>query len=141
MRSLVGELIDNYDRPTILDMEAGVEHLSRGTTQKVDSMFVIMEPYFKSLETGSRINKLAKELGIPNVFGVANKVRNTIDEEIIKNYCKKNDIRLLGIIPHDDSLIEADQLGISPIDHPPCKNAINNISILLKEHNSIIGNS
>lgn len=57
-------------------MEAGIEHLSRATTRHSDVMLVVAEPYFRSLETAARVHQMAQELGIPNVYVVANKIRN-----------------------------------------------------------------
>ena len=60
---------------TVVDMEAGLEHLSRGTDRHVDTLLVVLEPYFKALETARRCAELGRELGIPRVWGVANKLR------------------------------------------------------------------
>ena len=62
MRALIQEMVEQYDQPTIVDMEAGLEHLSRGTIRYVDCILIIIEPYFKSMETGAQLNRLAKEL-------------------------------------------------------------------------------
>ena len=61
---------------TVTDMEAGLEHLSRGTAEHADVMLIVVEPYFRSLDTGSRAADLARELGIRTIYFVANKVRN-----------------------------------------------------------------
>ena len=117
VRTLVSEMVSQYERPTIVDMEAGLEHLSRGTTKHVDCMLSVIEPYYKSMETGARINELAKELGIKKVFGIANKVRGSEDEQAIREFCEKRKVKLLSLIPFDESLLEADRIGIAPLDY------------------------
>lgn len=102
----------------MLDMEAGVEHLSRGTTRNTDVLLVVAEPYYKSLETAARVYSLALELGIARVFMIANKVR-AVDAESVEQFVLRHGIRLAAGIPHDESVAEADRLGIAPIDREP----------------------
>lgn len=116
MRTLVKEMVEQYDRPTVVDMEAGLEHLSRGTIRYVDCTLIIIEPYFKSMETGARLNKLARELEIKHVYCVANKVRGKDDEQALEDFCAKRNISLLAMIPNDDSMIAADRAGLAPLD-------------------------
>jgi len=117
VRSLVKEMVDQYDRPTVVDMEAGLEHLSRGTTRNVDCLLAVIEPYFKSMETGARVCELAKELGIQKVFGVANKVRHAEDEKALHEFCERRHVELLGFIPYDEALLEAERAGVAPLDY------------------------
>lgn len=116
VRTLVKEMVAQYDRPAVVDMEAGLEHLSRGTIRHVDCMLIVIEPYFKSMETGARMNKLAKELEIKHVYCVANKVRGPEDEAALARFCQARDMKLLTIIPNDDAMITADRLGKAPLD-------------------------
>lgn len=117
VRTLVGEMVKKYDRPTVVDMEAGLEHLSRGTTKYVDCLLSILEPYYKFLETGARICELALELGIQKVFAIANKVRGAEDEQAIRDFCEKRKVELLGLVPFDEALLEADMKGVAPLDY------------------------
>ena len=100
----------------VLDMEAGVEHLSRGTTRNTDILLVIAEPYFKSLETAARVARLGQELGIPRVYTVTNKVRNP-DKVSLGKFIGDHSLDVVCEIGHDDEVAEADRLGIAPIDH------------------------
>ena len=122
-----------HDRPTIVDTEAGLEHLSRGTTRHVDCMLIVIEPYFKSLETGARIQELTRELGIGQIYGVANKIRGSEDEEAIHAFCKKRNVELLSFIPYDESLIEADRIGLAPIDYDANGIAVQSIGNMLEK--------
>ncbi len=97
-------------------MEAGVEHLSRGTTRNTDTLLVIAEPYYKSLETAARVANLGRELGIPQVLTLANKVRPA-DKESVDQFAQRHGIELIEEIPYDESVAEADRLGVAPTDH------------------------
>ena len=116
VRGLISELT-NIGKYTITDMEAGLEHLKRGTCRNVDLMLVVVEPYYRSLEAGSRTQALAEELAIPHVLTVANKVRNQSDMEAIQTYCDKNGMTLVGRVPTDDAFIDAERGELAPIDY------------------------
>lgn len=100
----------------ILDMEAGIEHLGRGTAKGVDLMLTVVEPGMRSVETASRIKKLGEDIGIHNIAAVINKV---MDPEMVKKIGTKMDemsIPLLGIIPYEQTLIKADMECKAPLD-------------------------
>ncbi|MFN2489500.1 MAG: hypothetical protein ABR529_07155 [Actinomycetota bacterium] len=118
VRGLLHE-IPADDRVVVVDTEASPEHLSRGTTEAVDVMLVVAEPYFKSLETARRYSGLGKDLGISRVAVLANKVRSAEDETAIGEFCSSHGMELLGGVPHDDALSTAERAGIAPIDHEP----------------------
>ena len=121
MRGLLGELAtgNNGETMTITDMEASIEHMSRGTIRHVDAMLMVTEPYFRSLETVGRMAPLAKELGIGRVWAVANKVRSERDEEIIRSYCADHGVELGAIVPWDEAIQEADREGRALMDYDP----------------------
>ncbi len=100
-------------------MEASIEHLGRGTPGGVDSLLIVVEPYYRALETAGRIAPLAHELGIPRVFAVANKIRDDEDARVIREYCRSHDIDLELEIPFDDAVRDADRRGRAVIDHAP----------------------
>lgn len=103
---------------TIVDMEAGLEHLSRGTGRHVDTLVVVLEPYYKALETGRRAAELGKELGVSRVVAVANKLRDAEDTAAVREYALANDLTLIGEIPLDEQLRKGDLAGRAPIDIP-----------------------
>ena len=82
VRGLIVELT-GYGKHTVTDMEAGLEHLKRGTAKNVDMMLIVVEPYYRSLEAGMRTFKLATELKIPHLYAVSNKVRTEADLSLI----------------------------------------------------------
>ena len=116
MRHVIGALLEGDSTVTIVDMEAGLEHLSRGTGRHVDTLIVTLEPYYKSLETARRCAELAREIGIRRVFAVANKTRDEGDRAAIRDFAANHDLVLVGDIPMDDNLRKADLAGRAPID-------------------------
>jgi CO dehydrogenase maturation factor len=104
------------EHTVIMDMEAGIEHLGRGTAKGVDVLLAVVEPGMRSVETASRIKKLGEDIGIKHMTAVMNKV---IDSKMINPIETKLDamgIRLLGIIPYDPTLIMADMENKAPLD-------------------------
>lgn len=126
MRGLLGELATgtNGETMTITDMEASIEHMSRGTIRHVDAMIMVTEPYFRSLETVGRMAPLARELGIKHVWAVANKVRSPRDEEIIRSYCAERGVELGAVVPWDEAIQEADREGRALMDYDPAAPAV-----------------
>ena len=127
MRSLIGELVGATTGVTVADMEAGLEHLSRGTPRHVDTIVAVIEPYFKSLETGRKVYEFATELGVPHVYAVANKVLTTEDADAMRAFCDRHALRLLASIPHDEAFMAADRAGMAPIDLAPESRGIREI--------------
>ena len=107
------------DDVCILDTEASPEHLSRGTARYADAMLTVVEPYFKSLETGRRMAVLGKDLGLDHVALVANKIRDERDLTAVREFAAKHDLEVAGVIPFDEHLTEAERAGIAPLDHAP----------------------
>lgn len=111
MRSLLGAAIDEEADITLVDMEAGLEHLSRsgGTLAYADVLLMIMEPSRKSILTAQRTLRLADELGIPKSYGVGNKARMPEDAEFFRTVAAEYGVPLAGIVPHDAEVVEADR--------------------------------
>ncbi len=112
MRSILGAAIEEEADVTLVDMEAGLEHLSRsgGTLAYADVLLVVMEPSRKSILTAGRTIVLAEELGIPRVYGVGNKAQPG-DEEFFRQVCAEYNVPLAGIVPADDDVVDADRSG------------------------------
>ena len=101
---------------TLVDMEAGLEHLSRGTERHVGTLLIVLEPYFKALETARRCAELARELGIPRVVGVANKLRGSDDTAAVRDYAAAHGLSLIGEVPYDDGVYRAELAGrVAPL--------------------------
>ncbi len=117
MRSIVGEIVNHAEGVTVMDMEASIEHMSRGTVRYVDALLVVLEPYYRSMETAGRTVPLARGLGIERIYGIANKLRSPQDAEAVEAYCRKHDLPLIAKIPFDDNVVEADRTGRAVIDY------------------------
>ncbi|MFN2432311.1 MAG: hypothetical protein ABR599_05740 [Gemmatimonadota bacterium] len=108
----------------VVDMEAGLEHLSRGTGKYVSRFVAVLEPYYRSMETARRVAALAAELGVEDVMALANKVRGDEDRRAIREFCAAHDMRLVGEVPYDSGLLEAERGGRPPIEHDPAGPAV-----------------
>jgi CO dehydrogenase maturation factor len=106
LQALLSHLLVQRDEVVILDMEAGIEHLSRGTTKAVDRLIIVVEPGRRSLETARTIGKLAQDLGLKNIAVVGNKIRSDADREFIT--AGLPGLEILGYIPYDPAITEAD---------------------------------
>ena len=117
VRGLMKEIPADFGT-VVLDLEASPEHMTRATTQHVEHMLIVAEPYFKSLETARRYHHLATDLGIPRVSIVANKVRPE-DDEVVADYAAGHGFDLAVTVPYEPAFAEAERLGVAPIDHSP----------------------
>ncbi|HWQ41745.1 MAG TPA: P-loop NTPase [Desulfosporosinus sp.] len=104
LQALVNSLILGEQDTVILDMGAGIEQLTRGTAQGVDVLVIVTEPSKVSVQTVKVIQKLALELGIPRVVVIGNKVRNSKDENFLRDHFSPKE--LIGIIPYSDELLD-----------------------------------
>jgi CO dehydrogenase maturation factor len=128
VRGLIREIVAGAEGVAIADLEAGLEPLSRGTPRHTDVIVAVLEPYHRSLEAGARVLELAKQLGVARVFGVANKVRDAEDRSAIETLCRTREIALLGMVPFDEAVIEADRRGAALIDVAPGSPAVQAIT-------------
>jgi len=114
LEALVTYLLLEVDEMVILDMEAGIEHLTRGTAKGVDKLIIVVEPSRRSVETGYRVRDLALEIGLSNIGVVGNKIRNESEKGfLISNMAG---FEFLGFIPYDEGIIAADIAGSSLVD-------------------------
>ena len=117
LKSILASLTYRKNDVVIMDMEAGLEHLGRGTAQGMDQFIVVIEPGSRSVQTYRNVKRLASDLGIKQVRVVANKIRDAADEEFIKNAIPAED--LLGFIHYNPEIMDADRQGKSPYDCSP----------------------
>lgn len=111
----------------IVDLEAGLEHLSRGTARHVDTLLVVAEPYFKSLEAAQRSFTLARDLGLEHVSMVANKIRTPRDEETVREFAARHAFAIAAVVPYDPAVVEADERGVALVEHRPDAPSVNEI--------------
>jgi CO dehydrogenase maturation factor len=117
LKALVTHLLLRKDQTLILDMEAGVEHLGRGTAAAVDAFIIVVEPGLRSLGTAEQIRGLASELGIKQIYLVGNKTRGPQDEAFIREHTPA--IAYLGSLPFSMAAVGADQEGLAIFEQAP----------------------
>jgi len=113
VRSILGAALEEEADVTLVDMEAGLEHLTRagGTLAYADVLVTIMEPSRKSVITAARTVALADELGIPRTVGVGNKARLPEDAEFFEKLCAEHGVELAAVIPYHIDVVDADRAG------------------------------
>ena len=132
VRSVIEAAGDAVEDVCILDTEASPEHLSRGTARYADAMVAVVEPYFKSLETGRRMAALARDLGLERVVLVANKIRDDRELEAVREFAEQHGLEVAGVIPYDDAFPEAERAQQAPLDFAPGSAAVRAIGDLAK---------
>lgn len=114
LKAFLTHLFIERDEYVIVDMEAGLEHLGRGTSAYMDALIVVVEPGRRSLQTARQITSLAKDLGISRVYAVGNKVVGAADIDMFKQHL--SGLPLIGSMSFNEKVMEADRLGVSPYD-------------------------
>ena len=117
LKSILSALTYRKNDVVIMDMEAGLEHLGRGTAANMDQFIVVVEPGARSVQTYGNVKRLAADLGVTRVRVVANKVRDEGDEAFIRSVVPEQD--LLGFIHYNPQIMDADRQGKSPYDFCP----------------------
>lgn len=114
LKALITHIVLARDEVVVMDMEAGIEHLGRGTARAVNKLLVVVEPGRRSIDTAGHIRQLAHEIGLKNIAVIGNKIRGQKDEDFLKKHL--TGFEYMGSLPYDDALIEADLNGASPYD-------------------------
>ncbi|RMG68181.1 MAG: carbon monoxide dehydrogenase [Nitrospirae bacterium] len=117
LRRLLSHLVIERDEVVIVDMEAGIEHLTRGTAQGVDAFVVVVEPGQRSIQTAHQVKEMAEGLGVKRVYVVANKIHRAEELDFIKNAIKG--MELLGSISFRADIMQADLSGRPPYEVSP----------------------
>ncbi|MEM4953731.1 MAG: AAA family ATPase [Desulfurococcaceae archaeon] len=114
LRALLSHLILGRREVVVLDMVAGLEHMSRGVVKGIDLMLCIVEPSLKAIDVAVKMYKLSMDLSIRRFEIIANKIKSSTDVEFIEKHVG---LKVYHILPYDESVVEADFLGISVIDY------------------------
>ncbi len=109
LKRLLHQIVLNNDEHIIVDFEAGLEHLGRGTASRFDHLLIVAEATKLSLDTLKRIYPLAKDIGIKQFSCVANRVRNKEELEFIRSNLGK--MNLLGNFSYSATCLQANQTG------------------------------
>ena len=114
LKRLCSHLILQNKDVVVMDMEAGIEHLGRGTATGVDAFIVVVEPGERSLQTYRKVKKLGSDIGVKKVYVVGNKMRDEADIDFIKSNLE--DGEALGFIHYNQQVIDSDRANQSPYD-------------------------
>jgi CO dehydrogenase maturation factor len=105
------------DEAVVMDLEAGVEHIGRGTARQVDALLIVADSNLKSLEIAKHIHDMAAAAGMKHLYLVSNRVMNASQREAIQAFADKNGLSVLAFISFDQRVIEADMRGETPLLH------------------------
>ncbi len=130
VRELLRHMIVDRDEIVVVDMEAGVEHMGRGTASHVDIMLIVADSSRKSLEIAKKLSGFAHEMGIKQVFVVGNRVRDSEEKELITDFTEKNGLPLLALIPYDDTVVKADRVGEPPLKYAETSESVKAIQAI-----------
>jgi len=117
LKNLMAHLVLERKDVVIMDMEAGIEHLGRGTAQAVDAFIVVVEPGARSVQTAEKVKQLAADLRVKKVLVVGSKIRSESDKKFIIDSLPGIDV--IGFLSYSEKVVEADLNGISPYDISP----------------------
>jgi len=112
-------VLEAADAVCVVDTDATVEQFLRVATIRADSILVVVEPYFTSLETGRRMTRLGKLQGYDHVALVANKVRSEQESETVYEFATEHGLEVAGIVPHDLRMPDAEWAQSAPLDFDP----------------------
>lgn len=135
LKSLLSHLLLERSDVVIMDMEAGLEHLGRGTAEAVDAIIIVVEPGKRSLQTAEAVGRLAKDLGIDQCYVVGSKTHNDADRQFIIDNLPG--VEVLGFINHNPKIAEADRLGTGILEAAP--EAAEEVRRIRKRLESLIG--
>jgi CO dehydrogenase maturation factor len=118
LKALMRHILLERDDVVIMDMEAGIEHLGRGTADSVDAMVIVTEPGLRSLQTARTTAKLARQIGVDRLFVVLNKVVEDSEIDFMKEDLADH-LEYLGTIHFSDKVRKSDREGKSAYDADP----------------------
>lgn len=131
LKALMSHLVLYHKEVVVMDMEAGIEHLGRGTAQGVNRLVIVVEPGQRSIETAAKVRQLTVDIGIKKVVAVGSKVRNRKEEEFLRN--NLDGMPLIGILPFSEEIAQADLENRPPsLEDPQIYPAIEKIAAQLE---------
>lgn len=140
VNSILKNQIQKYSKNykyIVVDNEAGMEHISRGIMPNIDEILLVSDCSNRSIQTVARIAQLVKDLGIKTkgVKLIVNRVPEGVLSTTVLKEIEKNNLDLIGVIPHDNGVYTYDSEGMPICDLPkdsPVKIAIRHIANQLK---------
>jgi CO dehydrogenase maturation factor len=117
LKALMQHLLLRVDDDVVLDMEAGLEHMGRASAKGVDAMIAVVEPGMRSVQTATRIQKLAADIGVERTFVVVNKIKEQDERDVIEQALSGQIV--IGTLPYSAPLARADLEGRSVVVDDP----------------------
>jgi len=114
LKALMNHLVLVRDEVVVMDMEAGIEHLGRGTSGSMDGLIIVVNPGKRSRVAAEKIKKLGTDIGIKDIYVLGNRIQSDQDKDLIKESMK--DFKILGFIPEYEEIANADRKGVRPFD-------------------------
>jgi len=115
IRALLRHLVVERNEAVVLDLEAGVEHIGRGTSRQVDALLIVADSNMKSLEIAKHIHDMASAAGMKGLYLIGNRVMNDSQKEAIQVFAKENGMNILAFVPWDQKIIDSDMAGVTPL--------------------------
>jgi CO dehydrogenase maturation factor len=111
LKSLLSHLVLSRSEVVVMDMDAGVENLGRGTAKAVDAFIIVVEPGQRSFQTARAVRKLATDLGVRKCYIVGSKTHDKEERQFIRENLP--DFEVLGFMNNHPEIADADRLGRS----------------------------
>jgi CO dehydrogenase maturation factor len=115
VRAMLRHLMVERNEAVVMDLEAGVEHIGRGTAKAVDALLIVADSNLKSLEIAKHIHDMASAANMKQLYLIGNRIMNDAQKVAVQNFAEKNGLNLLTFVPFDQKVIEADMLGETPL--------------------------
>jgi CO dehydrogenase maturation factor len=106
-RSFLKKLRLEPDEIAVIDLEAGVEHFGRGVETSMDCVLVVVEPSIDSLEIAEKINELASQIDIADIWVVLNKITSDDLADRLRDHLSQRDITVIGVIHQNQEIFES----------------------------------
>ena len=119
VRSLIEVAPEDEGEVCVIDIEASLEHFAQNKALHADAMLIVVEPYFRSLQSGRRMIGLARQLEPAHLALVANKVRGEAELTAVHDLAASHGLEVAGVIPYDERLLDAERAQRAPLDFDP----------------------
>ena len=131
LKTQVDKYAKNYSY-IVMDNEAGLEHVARGTLPHVDTMLLISDCSRRGIQAAARVAEMVEEMELhPGKMGlIVNRAPGGVLEDGVKEEIEKHGLTLFGVLPHDEAVYRCDCNGEPSAKLPesdPMKNALKGI--------------
>lgn len=135
LKSLLSHLVLTRSEVVVMDMDAGVENVGRGTAKAVDALIMVVEPGQRSFQTARAIRDLARDLGLTKCYVVGSKIRSGEDKKFVVD--SLSDFEVLGFVHFNPEVAEADREGKSVFETAP--HAVEDVTKIIERLEQLVG--